>query len=58
MDKNQMDKLNTYVRIVTLAIVVFVSIYGLKLLSDIIYDQGVMGEKIGTLEELVPLVKG
>ena len=55
MNKNTMDKLMALLMVAVFLIAVFVGVFVLSHIHTMSYEMGIMAEKIGTLEELVPL---
>jgi len=57
MDKNSMDKFSFIMTVGVFLISIFVAVIVVKQIHEISYSMGVMAEKIGTLEEMVPVTK-
>lgn len=55
MNKNAMDKLTLLLVVGIFLIAVFVGLTVVEHIHNMSYEMGIMAEKIGTLEELVPL---
>lgn len=55
MNKNDIDKILLLMVALILLITIFVGVYVVTHIVGMAHEMGIMAEKIGTLEELVPL---
>ena len=56
MNKNEMDKIVFLAVIAIFLMAIYVSVTVIEHIHVMSYEMGIMAEKIGTLEELVPLI--